>query len=144
MTVITSESPNGKKRVVIDPSAKTVTFIGCYMPAPTSFFTLSVRPKQNCACPFADILLVYEHNLRQRGQGPRWMQTEITTTHGLARFDQSWSNYEEVKGALGKISASTASPPWHRNPGIVTRLIFLVALVVTVTFIALLIWFDVL
>ena len=144
MTLITSESPDRSKRVVIDPSSETVNFLACYKAAPTTFFTLSVRPTENCVCPFADILFVYEHNLRQPGQGPRWMQTEVTTTHGLARFDQSWSNYEEVKGALGKISASTASPPWHRNPGIVTRLIFLVALVVTVTFIALLIWFDVL
>ena len=71
------------------------------------------------------------------------MQTQITTAHGSAGLDELWSNYEEAKAALGKIGASTPSPPWHGNPKIVTQLIFLVAVVVTVALIALLIWFDV-
>ena len=143
MTTIISESPDQKRRIIIDLSSKTVAFYGCYAPKPTKFFTLFLHPKEKYACSFSDILLAYEQNFTQPGKGPRRMHTQVTTTRGYAWFDQSWSNYEEVKTFFGRISASTPSPPWHGDPKIVTQLIFLVAIIATVTLIALLIWFDV-
>ena len=143
MTTIISESPDRKRRIIIDLSSETVTFFGCYAPKPTKFFTLFLRPKEKYVCSFSDILVAYEQNFTQPGKGPRRMFTQVTTTHGHAGLDQSWSNYEEAKGIFGRISASTPSPPWHGDPKIVTQLIFLVAIIATVTLIALLISFDV-
>src|SRR5210317_1613249 len=81
---ITSESADGRQRIVIDPISQTVTFIGCHKKASSSFFTL-YRPRQaEFVCPFTDILHVYEYDARAHGAKgqrlgpPRWA-TEITT-----------------------------------------------------------------
>ena len=143
---ISSESQDGKQRIVIDLSSKTVTFIGCHKQTPSSFFTLNVSFPDEFVCPFADILNVHEYDARPhkpggRGRlGPRRMATEITTAEGTARFLQLWSNYDGTRGVLTEISKSTPDAPWQRNPKIVNRLMFFTAGVITAIIIGLFIW----
>jgi len=142
---VTSESPDGKHRIVIDPSSETVTFIGCDKPSPTTFFTLHIRSEDEYVCPFSDILGVYESNMTQPGHGPiRRMVLEVITAHRKVGSTQSWSNYDEAKDMLWSISEATPDPPWQRNPKTVTWLMLVGGFIITVAIIGLIVWFGIL
>ena len=119
MTTITSESPDRKRRITIDPSSEIVTFINSYIPSKRSFFTLRGQQAE-FICPFADILAVYTlPDVRNnRGFLPRVNTIQIATTSGNALFATNWINSDEAKEALTTISDSTANPPALRNPNI--------------------------
>ncbi len=122
MTTITSESPDGKRRIIIAPSAETVTFINCHiLPAP-SFFTLRPPRQSEYVCPFANILAVYtlaDVRANRVLAKPRRVNTiQIATTSGNGLFATNWSNSDAVKRALTTISDSTVNPPALRNPNI--------------------------
>ena len=144
MREVNSESPDGQKRIVIEPSTETVKFIRCYIRWPTTFFTIHVRSEDEYVCPYTDILGVYESNMTQPGHGPRRMILEIITSIGKAESTQSWSNYDEAKAMLKLISEATPDPPWHRNPKTMTRLMLLVGFIITVIIISSIVWFGIL
>ena len=101
MRKVTSESPDRKKRIVIDPSSETVTFIKCYVPPATSFFTLRIRRPAEFVCPFTDILSVY----KMPHVKSDWIERpptcyQIVTAGGNATFSENWSNFDEAINAL--------------------------------------------
>ena len=59
MATITSESPDGKRRIVIDSLSGTVCFIGCHIPSEQEWFSLHPRIQAEFTCLFGDILAVY-------------------------------------------------------------------------------------
>jgi hypothetical protein len=120
VTTITSESPDRKRRITIDPSSEIVTFINSYIPSKRSFFTLRGQQSE-FMCPFADILAVYTlHDVgsNRGGLTPRVNTIQIATTSGNALFATNWINSDEAKEALTTICDSTANPPALRNPNI--------------------------
>ena len=140
MTTITSESPNGKKRIVIDPSNETVTFIGCFPAPATSFFSIP-RPHPEFVCRFENILNVYK--MPQVGSDfakrlPKCYQ--IVTASGSASFSANWSNFDEAINALREISASTPDVPAIRNPHIGLVLFAIGCFMAAAIFIGLYFW----
>ena len=118
MKTITSESPNGKQRIVIDPSDETVTFFGCVRAPATSFFSFP-RCHPEFVCRFEDILNVY----KMPHVKSDWIKRppkcyQIVTASGNASFSENWSNFDEAINALREISASTPDVPALRNPKI--------------------------
>ena len=106
MRSIISESPNGKQRIIIDPSSETVTFIGCFPVKATSFFDRP-QPHREFVCRFEDILDV--HVMRGQGDwvhGWRRCTAEIVTAHGQLTYPGNWTNREETCDMLRAISRS--------------------------------------
>ena len=111
MRTIISESPDGKKRIIIDPSSKTVTFIGCFPAKPTSFFSIP-QPHPKFVCRFEDILNV--HVWRGRGSwvlAKRSRPKRIVTAHGEVQWAGNWTNIDETWGMLRAISETTPNEP---------------------------------
>ena len=143
MRKITSESPDRKKRIIIDRSSETVTFINCYIPSASSFFTLRIRRQAEFVCPFADILDVYTlYNFRRNwilvGRPPKVFQ--IATASGNAMFSANWSNSHEARSVLSEISDSTSDAPALRNPNIGVILLILGCSMAAAIFIGLYFW----
>ena len=111
MRSIISESPNGKQRIIIDPSSERVTFIGCFPAKATSFFDMP-QPHPKFVCRFEDILNVKVW----RGKGS-WLYAErlrpkrIVTAHGSVSWGGDWTNIDEAWDMLRAISESTPDAP---------------------------------
>ena len=144
MVNITSESPDGKRRIIIDPSSKTVRFIGCHIPSEQKWFSLRPRIHAEFTCPFEDILAVYTLPDTRDGKvflKPRHLNPiQIATTSGNAMFATNWLNSDEAKRMLMEISRTTPDPPALRNPNIAIIPFVLGCLAIAASVIALYFW----
>ena len=143
MTSITSESPDGKRRIIIDLSSKTVCFIECHIPSEQKWFSLHPRRHTEFICPFADILAVYTLRDVRHNRAlvlPRVDTVQIATTSGNGVFTAEWPNWDEVKRVLTEISRTTPDPPALRNPNIAIIPFLIGCFVVAASIIALYFW----
>ena len=141
MTRITSESPNGKQRIVIDPSNETVTFFGCVRDPATSFFSFP-RCHPEFVCPFEDILDIHEQwyadkRLPRRKRLRYW---QIVTAHGSVWFRSDWTNSDETWHMLQAISASTPDAPMLTNVNVAQYLLIPVVAVIVMILIWIFLW----
>lgn len=112
MRSIISESPNGKQRIVIDPSSETVTFHGCHISPAKSFFSIA-RPQAEFVCRFEDILSV--HEVRVRG----FLHIKkIVTAHGSTVYGAKWTNFDETWNMLRSIGKTAPDYPIIEKPDI--------------------------
>ena len=144
MRQITSESPNGKQRIIIDPSSETVTFFGCFAAPATSFFSIP-RFHPEFVCRFEDILDVH---VERRGSGP-WMsrrmhlrlcRRQIVTAHGSVLYRGNWTNFDETWDMLQAISESTPDAPMLTNFNIAGPLVIGGLFIIALIFILIYFW----
>jgi len=138
MRKITSESRNGKQRIIIDPSSETVTFFGCFAAPATSFFSIP-RFHPEFVCRFEDILDVHVER-RRMGLSRRMRLRQIVTAHGSVWYRGDWTNFDETWDMLQEISKSTPDAPMLTNFNIAGPLFLGGLAVVVLIFILIYFW----
>lgn len=136
MRSIISESPNGKQRIVIDPSSETVTFHGCHISPAKSFFSIA-RPQAEFVCRFEDILNLPDDWEREGG---RMCVRQIVTAYGHAFFRADWTNFDETRNILREITKSTPDAPMQANFNVAGRLLMLVSATIALILIFVFFW----
>lgn len=104
MALIVSEDPSSgvRCRVVLDTDAELITFENCHIQR--SFLT--TRSDQSKTFDLNEVRSVRE------ALDSLWIRTET----GNVRVFSTWSNYDQLRNALGHL---TSRDPWYTSPKLI-------------------------